>query len=77
MQGFWAIFIVAGLGVIMLAQLGAAILSFSVNPMKGFAALFVPGYLFVALRQTRYYLPVIGLWGSGVLAVAAGTIALS
>jgi hypothetical protein len=77
MQDTWAIFLMAGLGIMMLAQFGAAILSFGVNPMKGVAALFVPGYLFVALRRTRYYLPVIGLWAVGILTVSAGTIALS
>ncbi len=77
MQETWALFLMAGLGIVMLAQFSAAILSFGVSPMKGVAALVVPGYLFVAIRQTRYYLPLIGLWAAGVLAVAVGTIALS
>ncbi|HEV7777833.1 MAG TPA: hypothetical protein VGO76_13280 [Luteibacter sp.] len=77
MQETWALFLMAGLGIMMLAQIGAAALSFGVSPVKGVAALVVPGYLFVALRQTTYYLPVIALWAAGVLAVATGTIALS
>jgi hypothetical protein len=39
--------------------------------------LIVPGYLFVGVRHTPYYLRVIGLWGCGVAAIVAGTIALS
>ena len=76
-QEFWGLFIVCGFAAMCLAQLVAAILSFSVSPLKGFFALFVPGYLFLVLKQAGHYWKVVGLWGAGVFAVIAGTIAMS
>ena len=76
-QSVWGLVIVGGFGAAALAQLLAAIISFGVSPLKGLFALFIPGYLFLVLKQSGHYLPVIGLWASGVLAVVAGTIAMS
>ena len=76
-QSVWGLVIVGGFGAAMLAQLLAAIASFSVSPLKGIFALFIPGYLFLVLKQSGHYLPVIALWGAGVLAIVAGTIAMS
>ena len=77
MQEFWGLLIVAGFGTAALAQLIAAFLSFSFSPLKGLFALFVPGYLFLVLKQSGHYWQVVGLWGAGVLAVVVGTVAMS
>ena len=77
MQDSWGLLIVAGFGVTVLAQLTAALLSFSFSPIKGLFALFIPGYLFLVLKQSGHYWKVVGLWGAGVLAVVVGTIAMS
>lgn len=77
MEGFWVTVIVSGLFATAVAQLTAAVLCFSVGPGKGLASLVVPGYLFVGIRQHRYYRHVIGLWIIGLAAVTTGTIALA
>jgi hypothetical protein len=77
MQGFWGIVIVAGFGAAAVAELLAACLCFSLGPGKGLASLFVPGYLFVGIRRHAYYWRVIGLWLCGLVAITAGTVALS
>ena len=77
MEGIWVTAVVLGLLASALAQLAAAFLCFSLSPGKGLASLVVPGYLFVGIRQHRYYWPVIGLWIVGLVAIVAGTIALT
>jgi hypothetical protein len=77
MPAFWGLFVITGLGAVMAAQIMASVACFGLSPMKGLASLIVPGYLFVGVRHTPYYLRVIGLWGCGVAAIVAGTIALS
>jgi hypothetical protein len=77
MQSFWVTLVIAGLATMMVAQLIASALCFRVSPMKGFASLVVPGYLFVGIRQTAYHVRVVGLWGCGIAALVVGTIALS
>jgi tetrahydromethanopterin S-methyltransferase subunit B len=77
MEGIWVTVVVLGLLASALAQLTAAALCFSVSPGKGLVSLVVPGYLFVGIRQHQYYRPVIGLWVVGLLAITAGTIALT
>ena len=74
---FWGFFIVGGFGLVALAQVIGAIIAFGYNPLKGILALFIPGYLFVVLKQSGYYGKVVGLWCVGALALVAGTIALS
>ncbi|GLQ49860.1 hypothetical protein GCM10010872_13090 [Dyella flava] len=77
MPGFWGMLVVTGLGLTVMAQIIASALCFGLNPMKGVASLVVPGYLLVGIKQTPYYLRVIGLWACGITAIVAGTIALS
>lgn len=77
MEGIWVTVVVSGLLASALAQLTAAFLCFSLSPGKGVASLVVPGYLFVGIRQHRYYRPVIGLWGVGLIAITTGTVALT
>lgn len=77
MEGIWVTVIVLGLLASALAQLTAAFLCFSLSPGKGLASLVVPGYLFVGIRQHPFYRPIIGLWIVGLIAITAGTIALS
>ena len=77
MEGFWGIVVVLGLSATAVAQLVAACLCFSLSPGKGLASLFVPGYLFVGIKQHAYYRQVIGLWICGLAAITTGTIALS
>lgn len=77
MEGIWVTAVVLGLLASALAQLTAAFLCFSLSPGKGLVSLVVPGYLFVGIRQHRYYRPVIGLWIVGLVAIVAGTIALT
>jgi len=77
MEGFWVALIFVGLLAAAIAQLTAAVLCFSLSPGKGLASLVVPGYLFVGIKQHAYYRPVIGLWIAGLVAITAGTIALS
>jgi hypothetical protein len=77
MQHFWVMLVTAGLATTMVAQIFASALCFRLSPMKGIASLVVPGYLFVGIRQTAYHLRVVGLWGCGLAAIIAGTIALS
>ena len=77
MEGLWGTTVVLGLAAVAIAQLAAACLCFSLSPGRGLASLFVPGYLFVGIRQHAYYRRVIGLWICGLLAITAGTIALS
>ena len=61
----------------LLAQVAAGLLAFRVNGLLGLFSLVVPGYLFVALRRTRFYWPVVGAWLAGVVGVAAGTVAMA
>jgi hypothetical protein len=77
MEGMWGTVAVLGLFAVALAQLTAAVLCFSLSPGKGMASLIVPGYLFVGIKQHRLYRPVIGLWIAGLIAITAGTVALS
>jgi hypothetical protein len=77
MQSFWVMLVVAGLATMMVAQLIASALCFRVSALKGLASLVVPGYLFVGIRQTAYHLRVVSLWACGIVAMTAGTIALS
>jgi len=76
-DGFWGLVIVGGFGAAFVAQVLAAILSFSFSPLKGLLALFVPGYLFLVLKQSGHYGKVIGLWIAGVAAIVVGTVAMS
>lgn len=77
MEGVWVTVILSGLVATAFAQLAAAVLCFSLSPGKGLASLVVPGYLFVGIRQHRHYRPIIGLWIAGLVAMTAGTIALT
>lgn len=62
MEALWVTVTISGLVATALAQLAAAVLCFSLSPGRGLASLVVPGYLFVGIRQHRYYRQVIGLW---------------
>lgn len=74
---FWGLFIVGGFGLAVLAQVMAAVFTFSHSPLKGMFALFVPGYLFLVLKESGHYWKVVGVWAAGMLAVVVGTIAMS
>jgi hypothetical protein len=77
MQNVRVMLVVAGLATTMVAQLLASALCFRLSPIKGIASLVVPGYLFVGIKQTAYHWRVVSLWACGILAIIAGTIALS
>lgn len=73
----WGLVIVCGLLLTVLAQAAACIFVFRHNATAGLLSLVVPGYLFFALKRSGPYFAVLGAWFAGVLAVTAGTIALS
>jgi hypothetical protein len=77
MERIWVTVVVLGLLASALAQLTAAALCFSLSPGKGLASLVVPGYLFVGIRQHQYYRLIVVLWIVGLVAITAGTIALT
>ena len=77
MQNFWGILIIAGFATMAVAQFAAMVVTFALYPLRGLFALFVPGFLLVALKDTRYFRPIMGVWICGVLAIVAGTIALA
>jgi len=69
--------ILGGLAVIFAAQALGSILLFHRSFMQGGLSLFVPGYIFFALKRNGLYFPVAGTWCLGVVAVVAGTIFLA
>lgn len=73
----WGLVIVFGFLIVMLAQLAACAVAFRHSAAAGVLSLVVPGYMFFALRRSGSYWPVIAVWFAGVLAVVAGTIAMS
>jgi len=76
-QLFQRLLIVLGLFVAFLAQLIGTILLFRRSFVQGGLSLFVPGYIFFALKRNALYGPVIGTLCVGLLAVVAGTILLA
>ena len=73
----WGLLIVSGFLITALAQLAACIAAFRYSAAAGLLSLFVPGYLFFALRRSGAYRSVIGTWFVGVMAIVAGTVAMS
>ena len=73
----WGLLIVGGFLLTALAQFAACIAAFRHDALAGLLSLFVPGYLFLALRRSGAYRPVIGAWLAGVVAIVAGTVAMA
>ena len=69
--------IVIGFIVVVGSQLVGSILMFNVSFVQGGLSLFVPGYIYIALRRNKLYMPVMGAWFIGLLAIVAGTILLA
>jgi hypothetical protein len=69
--------IVGGFALIAFAQVFAAIIAFRVSFLGGMCSLTIPGYLLVAMRRAGYYWRFFAVWGTGVLAIIIGTVALS
>lgn len=68
--------VIGGLAIMAFAQLTAAIVAFRAN-FRGMCSLIVPGYLPVAMCRAGYYWRFLAVWGTGVLAIVVGTVALS
>jgi hypothetical protein len=73
----WGMVIVGGFLLTVVAQLAACVAAFRYDALAGVLSLVVPGYLFLALKRSGSYWPIVGIWFGGVIAVVAGTIALS
>ncbi|QBB72182.1 hypothetical protein ELE36_18435 [Pseudolysobacter antarcticus] len=69
--------IVIGFIVVLGSQLVGSILMFNVSFVQGGLSLFVPGYIYIALRRNKLYVPVMGTWFVGLLAIVVGTILLA
>ncbi len=69
--------ILIGFIVVVGSQLVGSILMFNVSFVQGGLSLFVPGYIYIALRRNKLYEPVMGTWFIGLLAIVAGTILLA
>ena len=68
---------VAGLFILYVSQVVAAIYIFSRSFAQGLVSLIVPGYFLIALRRNEAFYPVMFSWLLGAGALAAGTIMLS
>lgn len=69
--------IIGGFALMGIAQIVAAIIAFRFSLVAGMYSLTVPGYLLVAMRRAGYYWRFFAVWGTGVLAIIVGTVALS
>jgi hypothetical protein len=77
MQALGTSLIMFGIGIAVLAQIAAAILTFRASVLKGVLSLIVPGYMFFALYRQGTYAYVVGAWSLGILGLVAGTVILS
>jgi len=77
MEMFGKELILGGFALMAFAQVVASIIAFRASLAQGMYSLAVPGYLLVTMRRTGYYWRFFAAWGTGVLAIIVGTVALS
>jgi len=77
MEMFGKELILGGFALMAFAQVVASIIAFRASLAQGMCSLAVPGYLRVTMRRTGHYWRFFAAWGTGVLAIIVGTVALS
>jgi len=77
MQNFGTVVVLAGLAIVIIAQIFGAIMVFNVSLLKGVLSLIIPGYFLMVLRREGMYGRVVGSWAFGIVCMIIGTVALS